>query len=166
MSHLCSNRTATCLLRKIINVVFNHQNFNTMDELLVRAGVLIQHRAFLHKDQGYIKLIDGYVVFDVSVQPVGFLTENDTYPWVLFKKLYHVTKLSLPGLLRYFHIDKLSNNLIAMFLGVGVQKFLLSWYRVAFPFLFFGRYSGIEDSFVCGNCFLFQNLPNLISKYL
>lgn len=67
------------LLGEVVDVVLCHQHLDAVNELLVRAGVLVQHRPFLDEDQRHIQVVDDHIVFEITVQPVGLLAEDGTY---------------------------------------------------------------------------------------
>ena len=144
------------LLGEVVDVVLGHQHLDAVDELLVGAGVLVQHRPFLDEDQRHVQVVDDHVVLEVSVQPVCLLAENGTHLRLLLEVLHHLVEVCTSALLGGLHVNELADDLVAVFPCVGSEQFLLGGDGVALPLLLFRGYSGIENCFVRGECFLFH----------
>src|SRR5215469_2888729 len=92
-----------------------------------------------------MKIVQRYVVAEVSIEPVGLLYQDDPDAGRLLQEREHPSEAGASCLLRGFDVDELLDDVQVMVLRVLVEKPLLSRDRESLTFLLNTRNSRVED---------------------
>ena len=97
-----------------------------------------------HERERKIELVDGHVVPEGDVEPVGLLAQKDVHVRMCFEETGHLGEDGSSRMLRRFNVDESGNDSVVVPSGARAKELALGANRAAFTFPFLLRNSGVE----------------------
>jgi len=111
----------SCFLRKIVDVVLCHQDFDTVNKLFRRARFRREHKILLNEVDLQVQFVKDDPVFQVPVETISFFYEKNGAGFLLcrwfmlfLKGIHHFCEARSSRLLSGFHIHIIFNHCKAL----------------------------------------------------